>query len=139
MADRPVKPLPARTYSVTIARDWRQVYEAIWRPEAFAHWAAGMAKGNLRQEKGRWLDDGPDGPIEIRFTPHNDFGVMDHFVDPGDGAEVEVPLRVAANGSGAEVLLTLYRQPGMSDGTFARDARWINRDLRALKAWVEKL
>ncbi|WP_251007720.1 hypothetical protein [Sphingobium sp. BHU LFT2] len=74
--------------------------------------------------------------MTIRFTPHNDHGVMDHFVGTGDGQEVHVPLRVIANGEGAEVMLTLSHQPGMTDEDFARDAKWITRDLRALKTYV---
>lgn len=41
-----------------------------------------------------------------------------------------------ANGEGAEVMLMLFRQPGMTDEDFARDAKWITRDLRALKTYV---
>ncbi len=59
---------------------------------------------------------------------------MDHFVDAGTGGDVHIPLRVVQNGEGAEVMLTLYRQPGMSDEKFAADAKWINGDLKSLKA-----
>ena len=128
--------LPARTYSISINRDWQALYEAIWRPEVFPRWASGLAESDLRQEGDNWLADGPEGPISIRFTPHNDYGVMDHFVDTGDGKEIHVPLRVIQNGDGAEVMLTLFRQPGMDDEMFARDAKWITRDLRALKNFV---
>ncbi len=62
---------------------------------------------------------------------------MDHFVETGDGREVHVPLRVIENGDGAEVMLTLFRQPGMSDEDFARDAKWITRDLRALRDYAK--
>ena len=54
----------------------------------------------------------------------------------GNGTEIHVPLRVIANGHGAEVMLTLFRQPGMDDEMFARDVKWITRDLRALKAFA---
>jgi hypothetical protein len=128
--------LPARTYSISIDRDWQTLYEAIWRPEVFPKWASGLAESDLRQEDDKWLADGPEGPVTIRFTPHNDYGVMDHVVDTGDGREVHVPLRVIRNGDGAKVMLTLFRQPGMDDEMFARDAKWITRDLRALKAFV---
>lgn len=129
--DAPI--LASRTYSVSIDRDWRELYDAIWRPEFFARWAAGMAESNLREEPDGWNADGPEGPVRISFTPHNDFGVMDHRVDTGDGV-VHVPLRVVQNGRGAEVMLTLYRQPGMDDARFAADAKLINRDLAKLKA-----
>jgi len=115
--------LPARTYSISIDRDWQALYDRIWRPEVFPKWASGLAESNLRQDGDRWLDDGPEGPVAIRFAPHNAFGVMDHYVDTGSGTEIHVPLRVIANGHGAELMLTLFRQPGMDDEMFARDAK----------------
>ena len=130
--------LPSRTYSVSIKREWRALYEQIWRPEFFARWASGLADSEFRQEGDVWLATGPEGPIRIRFTAHNDYGVMDHVVDPGDGVEIHVPLRVIANGEGAEVMLTLFRQPDMDDERFAADARWINKDLARLKTLIER-
>lgn len=129
--------LPARTFSVSIRHDWRTLYERIWRPEFFPKWASGLAQSNLRKEGDTWCADDPEGQIRIRFTPHNEHGVMDHFVDTGAATEVYVPLRVLQNGVGAEVLLTLFRQPEMDDERFAADAKWINRDLRKLKALIE--
>lgn len=129
--------LPARTFSVSIQHDWRSLYERIWRPEFFPDWASGLAESNLRTEGDTWHAHGPEGPIRIRFTPHNEHGVVDHFVETGAGSEVHVPLRVVQNGDGAEVLLTLFRQPEMDDERFAADARWVNRDLKKLKALIE--
>jgi hypothetical protein len=129
--------LPARTYSVSIKREWQALYEQIWRPEFFPTWASGLSDSELRQSSDSWLAAGPEGPIRVRFTAHNDFGVMDHFVDPGTGREVHIPLRVVQNGDGAEVMLTLFRQPDMTDERFSADAKWIMRDLRALKQLVE--
>jgi hypothetical protein len=126
----------ARTYSVSIAREWRSLYDAIWHPEFFAKWASGLAESDLRPEGNAWLADGPEGPIRISFTPRNAYGVMDHFVDTGT-SEVHIPLRVVQNGDGAEVILTLYRQPDMTDEKFAADAKWIHRDLQTLKALFE--
>jgi hypothetical protein len=74
----------------------------------------------------------------ISFTDHNAFGVMDHWVDLGGGRVVYVPMRVVENGKGAEVLLTLFRQPDMSDAKFAEDQIWVRRDLSALKALAER-
>lgn len=125
--------LASRTYSISIDRDWQALYEAVWRPEIFPKWASGLTESNLRQDGDGWLADGPDGPVRICFSPHNAYGVMDHVVETGDGRAVHVPLRIIANGDGAEVMLTLFRQPGMSDEDFARDAKWITRDLRALR------
>jgi hypothetical protein len=129
-------PLVARTYSVSIDRDWCALYEEIWRPEFFSRWASDLADSQLRADGEHWLADGPEGPVRIRFTPHNDLGVMDHFVETGTGETVHVPMRVVQNGRGAEVMLTLYRQPGIGDERFAADAKWINRDLARLRSVV---
>ena len=130
--------LHAKTLSVSIARPWHDVYEAFWRPEAFPGWASGLSDASLRQDGEAWTAQGPEGPIRIRFTGHNAFGVMDHGVDLGDGRVVEVPLRVIANGEGCEVLLTLFRQPEMTDEKYAQDEAWVRRDLAALKALAER-
>ena len=130
--------LTARSFSVSIRKDWRALYDQIWHPQFFPQWAAGLAESQLRQDGDKWLADGPDGPIVISFTPHNAFGAMDHVVKLGHGSEVHVPLRVVANGSGAEVILTLFRQPDMADERYAVDIRLINRDLKALKRLIER-
>ncbi|SNS21433.1 hypothetical protein SAMN06295912_102301 [Sphingomonas laterariae] len=128
--------LPSRTFSVSIDRDWQALYDRIWRPEFFPKWASGLAQSELRQDKRGWLTDGAEGPVRIRFTPHNDHGVMDHWVELEDGSEVYVPLRVIQNGRGAEVMLTLFRQPDMDDERFSADAKWVVRDLKRLKEVV---
>ena len=128
--------LPARTYSVSIDRDWRALYEQIWHPEFFSRWASGLSDSDLREDGDAWAAEGPEGPIRVRFTAHNDHGVMDHVVETGDGGAIHIPLRVVQNGDGAEVMLTLFRQPDMSDERFAADAKWIVRDLRRLKELV---
>ena len=135
--------LPARSFSISIRHDWRTLYERIWRPEFFPNWAAGLSDSALRPDgealdRETWLADGADGPVRIRFTPHNPLGVMDHWVDPGTGTEIHVPLRVVQNGDGAEVILTLYRQPDMDEDRFSADIKLVNRDLRALKALAER-
>lgn len=61
---------------------------------------------------------------------------MDHYGYVGNTPAIYVPLRIIQNGDGAEVLLTLFRQAGMSDAKFAADAEWVERDLLALKALV---
>jgi hypothetical protein len=130
--------LETRTISVSIRRDWREVYDFAHRPENFARWASGAAK-TLRREGADWVADGPEGRAVLRFTERNDFGVLDHTVILAGGAEIHVPLRAVANGRGCEVMLTLFRQPGMTDEVFARDADWIAKDLNRLKALLESL
>lgn len=126
-------PYEALTLSVTIGRSAQDVYEAIWRPADFPKWASGLSAARLRFEDDEWRADGPDGPVRLRFTRHNTFGIMDHWVDLGAGTEIYVPMRVVANSEGAEVSLMLYRQPGMTEEQFSADADWMRGDLLALK------
>ena len=92
----------------------------------------------MEQEGDIWKAEGPEGPVRIRFTSFNDFGVMDHYVDIGGDVLVYIPLRVIANASGAEVMLTLFRQPGMSEDKFAADVEWVERDLAALRTLMSE-
>ena len=130
--------LEARTICISIDRPWREVYEAIWRPEDFPKWASGLSTSSLEKDGDDWKAEGPEGPVKIRFTTHNAFGVMDHYVDVGAGPEIYVPMRIVANDDGTEVLFTLLRQPGMSAAKFLEDAEWVARDLLALKALVTR-
>jgi hypothetical protein len=125
--------LESRTLTISIHRNWRDLYEEIWRPEVFPTWAAGLSEANLHRDGEVWKAQGPGGPVTIRFTGHNLFGIMDHYVDTGSGPTVYVPLRIIANGDGADVQLTLFRQPEMSDEAYQKDADSIERDLLALE------
>lgn len=129
--------LEARTLSVFIGRAWNDVYESIWRPGSFPKWASGLSQSSLEKVGETWTAEGPRGTVRIRFTDHNAFGVMDHYVDTGKGPEVYVPMRVIANAEGAEVLLTLFRQPQMTQEQFLADAEWVKRDLSSLKDLLE--
>ena len=128
--------LDVRTISISIRRPWREVYDFARRPENFARWASGAAQ-SLRKQGADWVADGPDGRAVLRFAGRNDFGVLDHTVILASGAEIHVPLRAVPNGSGCEVMLTLFRQRDMTDAIFARDAEWVAKDLAALKALLE--
>lgn len=126
----------ARTVSVTIDRPWREVYDFASIPLNFQRWASGLG-GSLKKTGDEWSAQGPDGPVRIRFSDRNDFGVLDHWVTPESGDEIYIPLRVIANGTGAEVSLTLFRAQGRTDEEMAADADWVRRDLDALKALLE--
>lgn len=131
----------SRHISIRIHRPAAQVYAFTKDPLSFPKWAAGLASG-LTQDgdpnEGRWIAHGPGGDVQVRFSPENAYGVLDHWVTLPDGIELYIPLRVVANGEAAEVVLTLYRPPGMfDDAAFARDAAAVARDLAKLKALIE--
>jgi hypothetical protein len=127
----------ARPISVSIARPAAEVYAFAHAPESFPKWASGLGS-DLTRDGDRWIAHGPDGDVQARFSPWNPYGVLDHWVTLPDGTELSIPLRVVANGDGAEVTLTLFRAPGMDDARFERDQAMVAGDLAILKALLER-
>ncbi|KQY22593.1 MULTISPECIES: hypothetical protein [Rhizobium/Agrobacterium group] len=128
--------MDAKIIHITIERQWRDVYAFAAKPENMPLWASGLAAG-LEPDGEDWVAHGALGNARIRFTPLNDFGVLDHLVTLETGVQVHNALRVVANGSGAEVMFTLLRQPAMSKEQFDDDAAWVKKDLTALKERLE--
>ena len=126
----------ARTLSVYIDRPLGEVYDFVAVQEHFPQWAAGLGT-SITRAGDAWVAETPQGPVRVRFTEPNRFGVLDHYASPAAGGEVYIPMRAVAHGTGTELLFTLFRQPGWSDEQFDQDAASVGRDLRALKALLE--
>jgi hypothetical protein len=125
-----------RWLSVRIERSAAEAYEFLAVPENFPKWASGLGR-SLRKVGDEWVAETAEGPVKVRFSERNSFGVLDHTVTLPQGTSVYVPLRVVARERGCEVVLTLFRRPGISDEKFAADAEWVARDLRAAKRILE--
>lgn len=126
----------SRNLSISINRDAKDAYNFVCVPENFSRWASGLGK-SLKKVNGEWIAEMPQGPVKVRFTERNEFGVLDHWVSPKPGVRIYIPMRVIANGNGCELIFTLFRLPGMSDEKFAADAEWVMRDLISLKNLLE--
>ncbi|HEX6956572.1 MAG TPA: polyketide cyclase [Ferrovibrio sp.] len=129
-------PLPARHIGIPIARPFDAVYGFLAEPANWPRWASGLGAMQRRPD-GSWTADQETGRVGIVFAPRNAFGVLDHSVTLPNGDIVRVPLRVVRNNDGSEVIFTLFRQPGMDDTAFERDAAWIAQDLAKLKTLLE--
>ncbi len=129
--------LAARHLSIAIQRDWGEVYAFVSDPQNLPRWAAGLGVP-VRQVGGAWFAGTGRGDVRLRFAARNELGVLDHAVTLASGVEVQVPMRVIANGAGCEVIFTLFRQPGMSKAQCAEDADAVERDLRTLKRVLER-
>ena len=127
---------PSKTVSVSIGRAPRDVYEFVSNPENLPRWAAGLGR-SVSQVKGRWIVQTSSGPMGIRFVDRNDVGVLDHVVTLASGEEILVPMRVVRNETGSEVMVTVFRLPGMSAEKFAEDVTLVQRDLDTLKSTLE--
>ena len=124
--------------SVYIARSPADVYEFASDPRNLPSWAAGLALSEVRRDGDEWIADAPFGKVRVRFVPRNSFGVMDHDVTLESGVTNHNPMRVVANREGSEFVFTLIRQPGMSDGQFAKDKAAVENDLKTLKDLLER-
>jgi hypothetical protein len=127
----------SRTITVRIDRPLDNVYEFLADPANWNQWAFGLGK-NIRRSKDGWIADSDRGTAKVLFTPRNNFGVVDHTVIRPSRQRVYVPMRLIVNGSGCELLFTLFREPKMSDAQFAADAGFVQRDLNGLKELLEK-
>lgn len=128
----------ACTITVSVDRDWREVYDFASIPQNFPRWAAGLGR-RFEGSGEEWTAENPDGrPIRIRFSRPNEFGVLDHIVFAENGAESGNAMRVVANGTGAEIMFTVLRTPGVAEEVFAADAAAVERDLTTLKALLER-
>ena len=123
--------------SVSINRSADQVYAFASNPENLPQWAAGLG-GSIKNVNGDWIAASPMGSVKVKFADQNVFGVLDHDVTLPSGEKVYNPVRVFPNNDGSELIFTLYRRPGTSNQLFAEDAQAVTRDLKKLKALLEK-
>lgn len=128
--------LRSRTLSVSIERPPEQVYRFVSDPANLPKWATAFCL-SVSKSEGEWVVETPNGPVGIRFAEPNEWGVLDHTVTVSPGVEIRVPMRVIPNGSGSEVLFTLFQMPEMSDAQFAEDTGMVERDLGTLKNVLE--
>src|SRR3990172_8251155 len=120
--------LKSRTLSVSINCDPGRVYEFVSKPENLPKWAKMFCR-SIKKSKGGWIVETPQGPVKVRFIRKNEFGIFYHYVKPAPGVEFLVPMRVVPNGSGSEVIFTLFQPAGMSDEKSAEDIGWVRQDL----------
>lgn len=128
--------LEARLIGIAVDCPMEEAYAFASRPENFPKWAAGMST-SLRRDGDEWRAETPLGEATVRFSPANGFGVLDHWVMLPGKPVVHIPLRMIENGTGTQVVFTLFRQPGMSDEDFDQDTAMVETDLAALRQLLE--
>jgi hypothetical protein len=127
---------PSKTLSLSIHAPLKKAYDYISDAANLPAWAPGFFL-SVERVDGKWVAKTTIGPVGIRFADRNPFGILDHFVKVDSGPETANPMRLIPNGTGCELLFTLFRTPEMSEPQFAEDAETVLRDLRNLKAILE--
>lgn len=128
----------AKTLTVSIKRQPKEVYEYITNPEFLSEWATTFSHSVKKSKGGEWIVETSEGQMKIKYVDKNQFGVADHYIITPQGQEIFNPMRVFPNNFGCEVIFTLFQIPGMSNEDFSKDAGLVEKDLRTLKNVLEK-
>lgn len=105
-------------------------------------WATSFFAGPARPSgvDGEVLVDVPmlGGEARLRAAGRSDAGVIDLLLaPPGAPFGAPVPIRVVANGDGADVVFVLARQPGMPDAAWDHARMTMRAELGQLKERLE--
>ena len=122
--------------STSINRSPKDVYKFISDGSKLELWATGLG-AHFERDGEQWRVQGPLGTVRVQMTAPNDFGVADQIVTLESGITVYNPIRVVPNGAGSTVTFTLMRLAGVSEQQFNDDAKWVEKDLAALKKLLE--
>lgn len=126
----------SRTVGISIRRRPEDVYEYLADPANFPQWSVFIKE--IIKEGNEWIATTPEGTVRIRFTPGNEFRILDHYVTVSPQIQVYVPMRVLTNPENdSEVIFTVFRSPGMSDAQYKDDIGLVLRDLDGLKRVLE--
>ena len=126
----------SRTISMSIKRRPAEVYEYLADPANFPKWSVFIKE--IRKEGSEWIATTPESTVRIRFTPRNEFRILDHYVTVSPQIQMYVPMRVLANPENdSEVIFTVFRLPGMSDEQYKDDIEMVLADLTGLKRVLE--
>jgi hypothetical protein len=126
---------PVKNINISINRPPADVYQFAANPENFPKWVK-FVKSISRQGE-NWVAESDLGKLKIKFTPKNDFGIIDHDVTLANGETVTNHMRVIRNNKGSEFIFTLFRLPGRTDQEYEADAKAVSTDLQQLKTILE--
>lgn len=129
--------MKSRTVSISIKCDPKTVYNFVFDLNNLPKWATTFCQ-SIKKSGGDWTIKTPQGLVKIRIADLNDWGILDHYLFPQTGDEVFVPMRVVPNGSGSEVIFTVFQSPEMSNQNFVDDMKLVKKDLLSLKEILEK-
>lgn len=127
----------SHTISLSINRPFLDVYDYLVRPRNYQNWAA-VEPGTFKPlADGDWEGLMAHGLRHIRFSPPNNFGVLDHAIFVPGEEPVYMPMRVMPNQEGCEVVLTFFGRDDLDDAAFDSAVEWIRVDLLGLKSLLE--
>lgn len=127
---------PVKNISISINKPADEVFQFASNPENFPVWVE-FIKSMTKKKENIWVAETDLGNLKIEFAPKNNFGIIDHLVTLPDGSTVNNPMRVIANGSGSELVFTLFWMPDRTEDEFNQDAKLVATDLKKIKTSLE--
>lgn len=97
---------PVRNLNISINRSADDVYQFASNPENFPKWVKFVQ--SISKQGDNWVAETEIGTIKIKFTPKNEFGIIDHVVTLSNGETVTNPMRVLRNNKGSEFIFTCF-------------------------------
>lgn len=127
----------SETISISIDCPHREVYEFLLEPLNLPTWASNLGHSIEHVSGNDWATDTPEGRLFVRYPERNSYGVLDHAIFVDGKNPVISPMRVFANGGGAEITYTQFQRPNMSDEKFHSEVEWMRAEFLTLKSLLE--
>jgi hypothetical protein len=127
----------SRHISITVEKPFADVYAFMSNPTTIPHWSSGIGHSFELVGPHEWTGETSTGLVTVFFSAPNESGILDHRIVPDGSEALFVPMRVVPNGTGSEVIITLFQWPGLSDAYFERDAETTSKDMLTLKRLLE--
>src|SRR5687768_1937057 len=107
----------SRIITIPINRRYEEVYGFISVPESMMVWGASDPDAKMEHvADSDYLVDLPRGRLMMRFSPVNDYGVLDFQVFPREATGGPVTaVRLHRNDDGCELVYIYFRREGISD------------------------
>lgn len=131
--------LKSRVFTIPMHRKYAEVYGFLSEPANFVLWGGAVPGTDMRHLTGTdYVVSLPRGQRVMRFTPFNEFGVLDYEVFmEGESKGPVTPVRIHPNQEGCEIVFTWFQRAGVSDEQFESEAEWAYSDLLRMKAYIE--
>ena len=127
----------SKTISIPIHRPYGEVYEFLAEPRNFPSWASNLGSDFVKVGENEWTTTTRTERVILRFSPRNEFGILDHQVFVEGRTPVTTPMRLIENDEGCEIIYTQFQRPGMSEAAFASEVEWVTSDFEALRSLLE--
>lgn len=130
--------MSSEAISIVTEQPFDEVYRFLADPLNFPSWGPAQNSDMRHLGAGDWLVDFQKGPMILRFTEPNLYGVLDYRIfRPGDAPGRLVSVRLLTVGDGCELTMCRRQRPGVSDQQFVAEGVALRGYFARLKALLE--